>query len=222
MNDFSNIYEDAKRAMDGGLATETPNPQGRPEASTQQSVVKSSTSREYLDAHARAAAGPAETKISIILPTTAYFMSGVRDFTMTIVQNMTGFSQKWAFRFQSIVDELCNNAIEHGSAPGKEVKVTFVSRAGESVYVSVEDSGTGPSQVTAEAMYALVKERQAALASNTFTGIRGRGLAQIVSQWTDELKFDNIDGGGLRVSVLKKLDPSENQSNSVINTLKLQ
>lgn len=205
MNDFANIYEDAKRAMDGRLAT-----------------ASSGTSRAYLDAHAAAAKGPAETKISIILPTTAYFMSGVRDFTMTIVQNMTGFAAKWAFRFQSIVDELCNNAIEHGSAPGKEVKVTFISRSGVSIYVSVEDTGTGPSKVTAEEMYTLVKERQAALACNSFSGIRGRGLAQIVSQWTDELKFDNIDGGGLKVSVLKKLEASENQKSPVPNTIKIQ
>ena len=176
----------------------------------------------YLDAHAAAANGPAETKISIILPTTAYFMSGVRDFTMTIVQNMTGFSAKWAYRFQSIVDELCNNAIEHGSAPGKEVKVTFVSRSGESIYVAVEDTGTGPFKVTAEEMYTLVKERQAAILANTFIGIRGRGLAQIVSQWTDELKFDNIDGGGLRVSVKKQLTESENQTSSPSNTIKIQ
>ena len=47
-------------------------------------------------------------KISIILPTNAYFMSGIRDFTMTVVENMTGFSEKWAFRFQSVVDELTN------------------------------------------------------------------------------------------------------------------
>ncbi|MDP4008044.1 MAG: ATP-binding protein [Candidatus Peregrinibacteria bacterium] len=207
MSDSSNIYEDAQRAMDGRLATDV--------------AVKQPVAT-YLEAHAAAATGPAETRISIILPTTAYFMSGVRDFTMTIVQNMTGFSGKWAYRFQSIVDELCNNAIEHGSAPGKEVKVTFISRAGESVFVCVEDTGTGPSQVNAEEMYVLVKDRQAQLASNTYSGIRGRGLAQIVSQWTDELKFDNIDGGGLKVCVIKKLDSSEDNNNSYQNTIKLQ
>ncbi len=186
-----NVYEDAKRAMDGTLAT------------------------EMTEGVAPAAPAPqtpsntGETRITIILPTSAYFMSGVRDFTMSIVENMTGFPEKWAYRFQSIVDELCNNAIEHGSAPGKEVRVTFVSRAGESIYVSVEDSGTGPSKVTAEEMYDIVRERQVQLGSNTYSSIRGRGLAQIVSQWTDELKFDNIPEGGLKVSVLKRLDPSE-------------
>ena len=214
MTDFINIYEDAERATDGVIAS----------AATPSSVEGDiqADSHTYLDAHAAAAKGPAETRISILLPTTAYFMSGVRDFTMTIVQNMTGFPEKWAFRFQSIVDELCNNAIEHGSAPGKEVKVTFISRSGESIYVEVEDTGTGPSQVTAEDMYSLVTERQQQLASSTYQGIRGRGLAQIVSQWTDELKFDNMSGGGLKVSVMKRLDPAEIGNGTKVHTFKIQ
>lgn len=212
MTDFSHIQGDASGSADGAVAS----------AAAPASDGAGADPHAYLDAHAAAAKGPAETRISIILPTTAYFMSGVRDFTMTIVQNMTGFPEKWAYRFQSIVDELCNNAIEHGSAPGQEVKVTFISREGESIYVEVEDSGTGPSKVSAEEIYTLVKERQAQIAANTYAGIRGRGLAQIVSQWTDELKFDNIDGGGLKVSVVKNLDPAEMVDKSDSNTLKIQ
>ncbi|MBN1259035.1 sensor histidine kinase, partial [Candidatus Peregrinibacteria bacterium] len=79
-------------------------------------------------------------KITIILPTNAYFMAGVRDFTMTVVRNMTGFSEKWAYRFQSVVDELSNNAIEFGSAPGKDIQVTFVSVKGKRIEVFVEDT----------------------------------------------------------------------------------
>ena len=30
-------------------------------------------------------------KITIILPTNAYFLSGIRDFTLTMTKNMTGF-----------------------------------------------------------------------------------------------------------------------------------
>ena len=45
-------------------------------------------------------------KITITLPTNAYFLSGIRDFTLAMTKNMTGFSDQWAFRFQSVVDEL--------------------------------------------------------------------------------------------------------------------
>ncbi len=201
MEQAINIYNDAVRARDGSVAE----PLGQPDSEPSLKIAP--------------VLAPHETRITIILPTNAYFMSGVRDFTMHIVQNMTGFPQKWAFRFQSIVDELSNNAIEHGSTAGKEVKVTFVSKEGESIEVIVDDTGTGPRAVTAEEMYTILRERQAMLASRSYSGIRGRGLAQIVSQWTDVLKFDNIPGGGLRVSALKHLDISEKTKTGPENTI---
>ncbi len=147
-------------------------------------------------------------KITIILPTNAYFMSGVRDFTKTVVMNMTGFSEKWAFRFQSVVDELTNNAIEFGSAPGEYIKVTFVSVKGKSIEVFVEDSGTGASKKTAAEMSRLVAERRQTDPTR-ITTIRGRGLAQIVSHWTDQLEFLDNAAGGLTVHVVKQLSDGE-------------
>jgi len=41
-----------------------------------------------------------------------------------------------------------------------------------------------------------------------FTGIRGRGLAKIVAEWTDEIEFIDKEGGGLKIRVKKYLkDP---------------
>lgn len=142
--------------------------------------------------------------ITIILPTQAYFISGIRDFTLHMTQNLTGFSEKWAFRFQAIVDELCNNAIEHGSAPGKEIKITFVSTKGKSLEVMVEDTGTAKEKMTAQQMTELLKERKQ-LMSTQYMGFRGRGLPKIVGEWTDELVFEDVQTGGLRVKIKKYL-----------------
>ncbi|MBU0727959.1 ATP-binding protein [Patescibacteria group bacterium] len=147
-------------------------------------------------------------KISIIIPTNAYFMSGIRDFTMTVVQNMTGFTEQWAYRFQSVVDELTNNAIEFGSAPGKDIKVTFVSIQGKSIEVYVEDTGTGPNKKTAAEMEAFIEERKN-VDPTTITSIRGRGLTQIVSNWTDTLEFTDNQQGGLTAHVVKNLEAGE-------------
>ncbi len=142
-------------------------------------------------------------KISLALPTQAYFMSGVRDFTLNFIKNVTHFNELWAYRFQSIVDELCNNAIEFGSEPGKEIKLTLVYD-GKSLEISVEDAGTGKNKITAKALAALVEERK----QPTFVNkeIRGRGLSKIVANWTDELLFEDINGGGIRVIARKNLD----------------
>lgn len=147
-------------------------------------------------------------KITIIIPTNAYFMSGIRDFTMTITQNMTGFSEQWAYRFQSVVDELTNNAIEFGSAPGENVKITFVSIKGKFIEVFVEDTGTGVKKMTAAQMRQYLEDHKH-IDPRSITSIRGRGLSQIVSSWADKVEFLDNEEGGLTAHVIKNFDPSD-------------
>ena len=149
-------------------------------------------------------------KITIIIPTMAYFMSGIRDFTKNIVRNMTGFSEQWAFRFQSVVDELVNNAIEFGSAPGKDVKITFISQKGKSIEIFVEDTGTGPKETKKNAQeLTQFVEGQKGMDPTKLTSIRGRGLSQIVANWTDVLEFKDNADGGLTAHVVKYLEEGE-------------
>jgi anti-sigma regulatory factor (Ser/Thr protein kinase) len=143
-------------------------------------------------------------KITIIFPTNVYFISGVRDFTLQIVKNLTGFSDQWAFRFQSVVDELCNNAIEHGSAPGKDINVSFVCVRNERLEVIVEDTGTGPQAITAERLQEIVKQKQMQDPTK-IEGIRGRGMSHIVTPLSDEIHFTDRAGGGMIVRVVKYL-----------------
>lgn len=181
-----------------GTAADPVAPQVDADHPTEQSVAAKSKASED-DA----------VKISVIIPTNAYFMSGLRDFTMNIVRNMTGFSEQWAFRFQSVVDELVNNAIEFGSAPGQDVMITFLSRKGKSIEIFAKDSGTGPSQKTADEMTRMIEDRKN-MDPSKITSIRGRGLAQIVANWTDVLEFkDNEEGKGLTVHVVKFLEGGE-------------
>jgi len=147
-------------------------------------------------------------RITIILPTNAYFMAGIRDFAMTVTQNMTGFSQQWAFRFQSVVDELTNNAIEFGSAPGENVTITFISEKKKYIEVFVEDTGTGAKKMSAADMMQYL-EAHKHLDPTQITTIRGRGLSQIVSNWVDTVEFTDNDKGGLTVHVVKNFDPNE-------------
>ena len=147
-------------------------------------------------------------KITIILPTNAYFMAGIRDFTMTITQNMTGFSQQWAYRFQSVVDELTNNAIEFGSAAGENIHITFVSVKNKYIEVFVEDTGTGPKKMSAADMMQYLESHKN-LDPTQITTIRGRGLSQIVANWADRVEFTDNDKGGLTAHVVKNFDPNE-------------
>jgi len=143
-------------------------------------------------------------RITITLPTNAYFMSGIRNFTLGLIRNMTEFSEQWAFRFQSIVDELCNNAIEHGSEPGRDITITFVSTPHDSIEILVQDTGSGKNKMNAQELKKLVVERRDP--KYVHTGIRGRGLSKIVAEWTDELEFKDIDKGGIEVRIKKFLN----------------
>ena len=148
------------------------------------------------------------TEITIIIPTQAYFLSGIRDFVVNLTRNLTGFSLQWAYRFQAVVDELCNNAIEHGSKPGEMIRITMLSTKNKSLEISVQDTGTGKEKMTAEQMTALLKERRQIMV-NQYLGFRGRGLPKIVGEWTDELLFEDVPEGGIRVRAKKYLRKEE-------------
>jgi anti-sigma regulatory factor (Ser/Thr protein kinase) len=147
-----------------------------------------------------------DVKITITLPTNSYFMSGIRDFTLALIRNMTDFSEQWAFRFQSVVDELCNNAIEHGSMPGEDIKISFIVHPHESMEILVDDKNNGQNKVKAADLQRIVEERRKP--NYVYKGIRGRGLSKIVAEWTDELDFIDLEDGGIRVKIKKYLtDP---------------
>lgn len=146
---------------------------------------------------------PEKTKITITLPTNAYFMSGIRDFTLTMIKNTTNFSEKWAFRFQSVVDELCNNAIEYGSSPGSDIRISFNHIKDQYLEITVEDTGAGTNKINAAQLQKIFNERKEP--GYVFTGIRGRGLVKIIGEWTDEIKFVDRPEGGMAVTVKKYL-----------------
>lgn len=147
------------------------------------------------------------TEIKIQLPTNAYFMSGIRDFTLALIRNMTDFSETWAYRFQSVVDELCNNAIEHGSNQQDKILITFLTNPDQSIKISVEDNGSNPDAKNAEQIKKLMESNKNK--KITELGIRGRGLAFIVDKWTDKLEIEDREGGGVKITVTKLLhDPN--------------
>jgi len=167
---------------------------------------------------------PEVTKITITLPTNSYFMSGIRDFTLNMIKNTTNFPEKWAFRFQSVVDELCNNAIEFGSSPGSDVRITFIYKKDDYLEIQIEDTGTGKNKISAKQLQKLYEEKSSP--GYAFTGIRGRGLVKIVGEWTDEIHFEDRKEGGIKISVKKFLKDARfnsgiletNKNKLVLNT----
>lgn len=138
----------------------------------------------------------------VVIASSLYFQSGIRDFTLQMARNLTGLNDQWAHRFQTIVDEMCNNAIEHGSKPGDEIALTFHLKPGEYLEVVVEDQGSGEHKLTAAQLTRLVEEKRQAKEMDIHS-LRGRGLARIVTRWTDELEFTDRKPTGIRARARK-------------------
>lgn len=147
------------------------------------------------------------TVIRISIPTNVYFLSGIRDFTFDAVHNVAGFSEQWAHRIQTVVDELVNNAIEHGSQPGEEIGVEFEIEEQHSIAVSVRNGPHGKTHLTATELNAKVAE-QKQLGDTPRIGLRGRGIT-IIANWCDEVAFTDLPDGGLVARAKKYYHPEE-------------
>jgi len=139
--------------------------------------------------------------IRIEIPTNVYFLSGIRNFTVDAARNVAGFDEQWAHRLQTIVDELVNNAIEHGSAPDDRIKMNFLVEKEKSIEVMIADNGSGKSQMNAEELNKKIEEARARAGTPTLD-LRGRGF-QIISSWTDEFEFLQNEKGGITVRFKK-------------------
>ncbi len=137
-----------------------------------------------------------EGKILIVISSSLYFQSGIREFMLHVVTNLTELPEKWGSRMQMVVDELCSNAVEYGSAPSDEIAVTIELKKGEYLDIIVEDKGTGTQKVKAEDLRQLVDERKDKKLE--LSDLRGRGLAQIILKWVDELEFEDRQHGGIK------------------------
>ncbi|MDR2693394.1 MAG: ATP-binding protein [Chitinispirillales bacterium] len=85
--------------------------------------------------------------ISVRLPSDLEIIPSIRKFVSEVLQ-VSGFSAKFAFRSEIIIDAICNNAITHGSAGNadNEVELACVIHR-DRVEVVVKDSGGSPADI---------------------------------------------------------------------------
>lgn len=105
----------------------------------------------------------------------------------------SGHSKKTAFHSAVIVDELLNNAIEHGSKSDSKVQL-HIKCEKKQIQITCEDEG-GASKVKKEKMIALMSHNKEA------KGIRGRGLTKLVRQYAKAIHVHNTKSGGIQITV---------------------
>ena len=131
--------------------------------------------------------GHVET-VALSFPSELSFVPPVRQLVRRIAEQKN-YSNKDAFRIETIVDEICNNAVEHGSSiDGKEVKVS-VSIDNKKIEISISNT-SDPDKAE------MLKKMSKYLSSPkvSFHDKRGRGLA-LVKMLSNDFQIDNSDVG---------------------------
>jgi anti-anti-sigma factor len=126
--------------------------------------------------------------VSIRFPSELRFVPPVRQLISRITKQK-GYSKKDSFRIETIIDEVCNNAVEHGRGGGDEgvrLSVTIDTSKVEIKVVNVSD----PEKVEA------LREMSKSLLSQATTpeDTRGRGLA-LVKMLSNDFRIDSSDDG---------------------------
>jgi anti-sigma regulatory factor (Ser/Thr protein kinase) len=160
---------------------------------------------ESKNASAAAGGKPAlPSGYSVQLPSDLEYIPPLRQFVAEIAR-VEGFSKKFCFRTEIIVDELVTNGILHGSQDVHSSIIMSAKFEEGSMNLSVQDQG-GTRQNLENLKRAVYSPKPP---SNDRK--KGRGLV-IVQMLSSEIKIDLGENGQTQVHVVKTKDPDESKT----------
>ena len=143
-------------------------------------------------------------KIIIKIPANFNFVPGLRVCIARIAFNF-GFDEHEGYQIETIVDELCNNAIEHGSKGEEEVVTLECVFSEGQLELNVKD--TGNKKFNVEEVFSISKRRVEQGWKPEELNQRGRGLI-IVKKFIDGLDIRVTDKGTI-ITIIKKHEDTE-------------
>jgi len=136
--------------------------------------------------------------LNLELPAKKYPYPDLRIITQDLIKTFMSVSERWVQRIELIVDELINNAAEHGSAPEDYINIVFRITDDNLIKICVEDKGTGEKSDIDHIKNHIEKHRSLGTMDNlTNITVRGRGLAHIVTKWSDSWTIEKNKKGGI-------------------------
>ena len=132
----------------------------------------------------------------IKIPAKLNFIAGVRVCIAYVAYNF-GFSESEVYQIETIVDELCSNAIEHGSKSEDDVVILECVFSKGELELKVKD--TGNEKFNVEEVFAINKRKmeQGWKAKELYE--RGRGLI-IVQRLVDNLDIKMTNEGTMVIA----------------------
>lgn len=154
-----------------------------------------------LDSNAQSAAGNPGGEYSVKLPSDLEYIPPLRQFVAEIAR-VEGFSKKFCFRTEIIVDELVTNGVLHGSQDVHSAIALKARFAEGAMSLAVQDQGGS--------LQNLENLKRAVYSPKPASGDKkkGRGLV-IVQMLSSEVKIDLGEDGQTQVQVVKSKEPDE-------------
>ena len=138
----------------------------------------------------------AKVDIELKIPSTAFYIEPVRAFIGNLAQSL-GFPRKRVADIQLVLDEVCSNAVHHGSANATDDVKLRIGVDAHALEILVRDTGSG----NAEQKSWLTHERLLEIEANRSpSSERGHGIfiAKSLSD-THEMQFNEAGGTDVRV-----------------------
>ncbi|MDP3975865.1 MAG: ATP-binding protein [bacterium] len=136
---------------------------------------------------------PSAVHYRITFPADYKNVAPLRDLAARMAE-IVEFDHKTVERVRSVVDELCNNAIEYGSQPTSEV-ILELHADQKNIKIACLDQGHG-NKLTAKQIQDQLHQ------VGPEGGQRGRGLSMVVKSFADEFLIEDRKEGGVKVTAL--------------------
>ncbi len=140
---------------------------------------------------------------SVTLPSDLDYIPPLRQFVADIAR-VEGFSKKFCFRTEIIVDELVTNGVVHGSQDIHSTIKLSANFESDQLSISVQDHGGSKKNIEK------LKHSVYTPKPPSENEKRGRGLV-IVQMLSNELKIDVAEDGRTQVHVIKHRDSDDNK-----------
>ena len=149
-----------------------------------------------------------EDDFGMEIPSDLDYIPPIRQFVSELVE-AKGFTKKFCFRTEVVVDELCTNAIVHGSQEINDHISVSVKFGEEQVKMVIQNKGGTEDNINS--LKAAIEDP-----GSFFSREKGRGIA-MAKLLCDELKMEPSGEGFTQVVVIKSTrydsnEPGENQN----------
>jgi anti-sigma regulatory factor (Ser/Thr protein kinase) len=156
------------------------------------------------------------SEMQIKIPADFCFVPGVRACISRICAGL-GFDDHEAYQIETIVDEVCNNAIEHGSMSNQDLVVIGCSISADKLDFHITDSGNKEFRVSE--IFEKNRRRIEQGWELEEMSQRGRGLL-IIQRMIDSMTIEK-NGHGTKVSLSKTHHHNHDKVNYVFPDIKL-